>query len=151
MRRAALLLVLLAACSGSSERSAPTTTSTTERATTTAPPTPEEAYLADLHEVVEFDNPEWGEEAIGAAKEICASITTGSDVAADDAPADTPQTDAALADQFADMTLSIFYESAGDDLQQTAWVLVVGARHFCPEWSPVIEGDAVARGLTVSG
>jgi hypothetical protein len=122
---------------------------TTERSTT-VPLTPDEAYLADLHEHVDFNNPEWGQQALDLAEQTCETLTGSRAVMTDDAANDTPQTDAAIADSYVDSTLAVIYDRAGDDLNLTAAVLVIGAQHFCPEWSATVEGDAASRGLTVS-
>lgn len=145
MKRAAVLaLVLVVACS----RSDSETAATTERATTTTVElSPDDAYLEALRARVGFDNPEWGERAIDAAKQVCDSLDASRTVFTDDATNDTPQTDAAVVDSYIDMTLSVTYDSAGDDLQTTAGVLTLGAAHFCPDWGPVIEADAMSRGL----
>lgn len=146
MRRVAALVLLVAvACSGGSDEQAATTT--TEQPTTTVELSPDEAYLEALRTRVDFDNPEWGEQALSAAKQVCDTLDASRDVFTDDAPNDTPQTDSSIAASFADMTLSVFYDSAGDDLQVTADVLTLGAAHFCPDWGPVVEADAMSRGL----
>ncbi len=146
---AVLALVLVAACSGTTERSAASrpeivTTTTTEALS------PDEAYLDDLHGHVDFNNAEWGEQALALAKQVCGSLTASQSVLTDDAPNDSPETDASIADSYADMTLSVAYDSAGEDTAATAAVLVLGAHHFCPEWTTTVEDDAAARGLQVS-
>lgn len=153
MRWAAVAaLVLAVACSGGSDGSTASDVApvATERpATTTVALTPDEAYLADLHDAVDFNNPEWGEQAIAVARQVCDSLDASQLLMDGDAPNDTPQTDAALADWYADTTLSVIYQEGGEDQQATASVLVLGARHFCPEWSAVVEGDATIRGFSV--
>jgi hypothetical protein len=147
MRWAAVVaLALAAACSSNpSEASAPTS-----RPTTTKALTPDEAYLEDLHGQVDFNNPEWGDQAIDLAKSTCELLDAGQAAAESDAPNDSPRSDAMVSDYVTDAGLTIIYDQAGEDLDATAAVLVLGAQHFCPEHKLAVEGDAAARGLRVT-
>lgn len=139
----AALTLVLAGCGGDDE--AASTTSTTEHATTSTTSSPRDAFLDDLDDRLTFVGSGQPDRAADLAEMICAELTDmPAGVAADDAPADSPESDAAIGAALQTMLLDAAREPLDDEV--AAIVFELAGEHLCPE-----HADRIGRYLDDAG
>lgn len=134
----------LGACGGDDGDGAATTTTDRSTTTTTAPPTPEEAFLVAIGERLDFGGRDGPQQALATGEAVCEALDTVNGLYADDAPNDSPETDAAIVEFSRDVALSGVAQ--GLDADVATIVLALTGEHLCPEHAATITDWLRANG-----
>lgn len=146
MRRATALamVVVLAACSGEAGGDGPAAEPATERTTTTVDrATAEAEFIAEVNENTDGSGGEADIIAFGWS--ICDALDAADDVLTDDAPNDTPETDAQIAQEAAALGLDAVMAADLDDAV-TGIVMRAAGGELCPDHYGTIVGYLNDRG-----
>lgn len=137
----------LGACGGDGEDDVVATTTTTQPETTTTL-SPEDAFIADVQRQLTSDGPPgFGERALELLSATCDNLTEIPEgIRQDDAPSDSPQSDAALGDLTQTMSLAIVMDETGYPPEVGAVLLRTMTEHLCPEHTEVVEEFLETRG-----
>jgi hypothetical protein len=141
----AVLAAVLAGCGGDDD-SHTAGTSTTEplSTTTTAPPTPEEGFLEAIDERLTFGGSGGPQQALATGAAVCEALDTANGLYTDDAPNDSPETDAAIVEVARTMALAGVVGELDADV--TIIVLELTGEHLCPEHAATITDWLRANG-----
>ena len=139
----------LAACSSGGDSGTqvgaavvPATTSTTISA--------EDSFLAEVSVKMGWEGAD-GQASLDTATAVCDTLTAGSQesFAADDAPADSPESDAALGQLAGDMTLDLAFDQYAGTDELMAELLTAATEHLCPEHAATVTDYIDTHGITL--
>lgn len=151
---AALLTLMAAACSSGDDvdESAGTVGDVDEEPTTTSiyEVTPEQRFRDSIRLRLGATGDQ-ADAALAVAEAACdmlASTSSGA-LEADNAAADSHETDAAASDGFSGLGLGVMFSEFDGPPEELAELLMVGAEHLCPEHHRAVIDYAAGRGIDV--